>query len=67
MRPFPLVVAFGKTPRSAALDIVSDPEEHSEWRWVPVSEAIERVWSWTNRDALELLRDGRSPGISWPK
>ena len=50
----------------AALDIVSDPEEHSEWRWVPVSEAIERVWSWTNREALEQLCDGRAPGISWP-
>lgn len=38
------------------VDIASDPEEHSEWQWVPLDEAIERVWSWTNREALEGLR-----------
>ena len=27
-------------------------EEHSTYRWVPVAEAAEAVWSWTNRDAL---------------
>ena len=31
-------------------------DEHSEWRWVPIDEAIETVWSWTNRDALEQLK-----------
>ena len=26
--------------------------EHSEFAWLPIAEAIDRVWSWTNRDAL---------------
>lgn len=39
-----------------ALAVTIDPEEHSEYRWVDVDEAIELVWSWTNREALELLR-----------
>jgi dATP pyrophosphohydrolase len=29
--------------------------EHSEYCWCPVGEAIERVWSWTNREALQDL------------
>ena len=40
-----------------------DEEEHSEYCWVGIDEAIELVWSWTNRAALESirleLRDGR--------
>ena len=39
-----------------AVDITFDPTEHSEWQWVPLDEAIDRVWSWTNREALEDLR-----------
>ncbi len=31
-------------------------QEHTEYRWVPIDEAIEMVWSWTNKDALERLR-----------
>lgn len=31
--------------------------EHSEYCWLPFDDAIERVWSWTNRDALVALRD----------
>ncbi len=27
-------------------------EEHSEYQWLPIVEAIDAVWSWTNRDAL---------------
>jgi dATP pyrophosphohydrolase len=30
--------------------------EHSEFCWCPIDEAVERVWSWTNRAALEQLR-----------
>ncbi len=40
----------------APVDIVADPAEHSAWQWVPIDEAIDRVWSWTNREALEALR-----------
>ena len=35
-------------------------EEHSDHRWLPLSAAIDAVWSWTNRQALEALRDARS-------
>lgn len=35
------------------------PEEHSEYAWVPFAEAVERVFSWTNRDALLLLMKAR--------
>jgi len=31
------------------------PQEHGEYAWVPFSEAVERVFSWTNRDALLLI------------
>ena len=31
--------------------------EHSEYCWLPLDEAIDQVWSWTNRDALMALRD----------
>ena len=36
-------------------DIVMNADEHSEYCWVSVQEAIAKVWSWTNRDALKLL------------
>ena len=29
--------------------------EHSEFEWLPIADAIERAWSWTNRDALKGL------------
>ena len=29
--------------------------EHSEYRWMPLAAAIDAVWSWTNRQALEAL------------
>lgn len=38
--------------------VTLSPSEHSAFCWVPLDEAIERVWSWTNREALEdLARD----------
>ena len=33
-------------------DIVLECDEHSTYRWLPIAEASEAVWSWTNRDAL---------------
>ena len=41
---------------ASPLPVRHDPEEHSEWRWVPVDAAIDLVWSWTNREALEALK-----------
>lgn len=35
--------------------------EHSDYRWVPLAEAIGEVWSWTNRAALEVLRHQFEP------
>jgi dihydroneopterin triphosphate diphosphatase len=35
--------------------VTLSPDEHSEYVWVLFAEAIERVFSWTNRDALLLL------------
>ena len=40
----------------ARQDVVICEREHSEFRWVPIDEAIEIVWSWTNKEALESLR-----------
>ncbi len=52
----------------APREVTLSPGEHSAFNWVPLEEAIERVWSWTNREALEDLgRDlasvlSRQPG-----
>lgn len=32
--------------------------EHAEYGWFGIDDAIDRVWSWTNREALENLRAG---------
>ncbi len=37
------------------IDIVINDEEHSAFEWLPIREAIAKVWSWTNRDALRDL------------
>jgi len=39
----------------AKTDIVLNTDEHSEYSWLPADEAVAKVWSWTNRDALKLL------------
>lgn len=38
------------------VDISLNPDEHSEYCWVSLAEAEERVWSWSNRIAIEHLR-----------
>ena len=40
--------------------VTLSPDEHSEYAWVPFAEAAERVFSWTNRDALLLLMKERA-------
>jgi len=35
-----------------AADIALQDDEHSAYRWLPVAEAADAAWSWTNRDAL---------------
>jgi dihydroneopterin triphosphate diphosphatase len=39
------------------VNIRIDRHEHSACQWLPVDEAIDLVWSWTNREALERLRE----------
>jgi len=41
---------------SGPVDVAIDADEHSEWHWVPIDEAIDLVWSWTNKEALATLR-----------
>ncbi len=44
----------------AIRDIDLNAEEHSEYQWLHLDDAIESVWSWTTRDALiELKADLR--------
>ena len=33
--------------------------EHSEYAWMPFDQAIDTVWSWSNRAALERVREQR--------
>ena len=41
----------------SATDVQLNQDEHSAFEWLPIADAIERSWSWTNRDALKgLLR-----------
>jgi dATP pyrophosphohydrolase len=41
----------------APRDIELNSDEHSEYQWLQIDDAIEAVWSWTNRDALIELRE----------
>lgn len=38
------------------LEVQIDEYEHSAYRWMPIDEAIEIVWSWTNKEALGELK-----------
>ena len=40
----------------AAVDIQINQDEHSAYRWLPIDAAIDAVWSWTNKEALEDLQ-----------
>ena len=41
---------------SATQPVTLSDDEHSAFAWLKLETAIERVWSWTNRDALCNLR-----------
>jgi len=41
----------------APLDITLNDAEHTAYRWLPLGVAIDTVASWTNREALERLRE----------
>lgn len=42
-------------PNASAVRV--DEDEHSAYAWLSIDDAIERVWSWTNREALIALRE----------
>jgi dATP pyrophosphohydrolase len=44
-----------KLPRT--LDIQINQEEHTAYCWLPLDEAIDSVWSWTNKAALRGLQE----------
>jgi len=37
------------------LEIKLNSLEHTDYCWLPIDAAIKKVWSWTNKQALELL------------
>jgi dATP pyrophosphohydrolase len=37
------------------VDIAMSVQEHSAYVWLPIAAATDKVWSWTNREALESL------------
>lgn len=41
-------------PAPCAIQI--DQHEHQGYSWVPLEQAIDCVWSWTNKEALQALR-----------
>ena len=43
-----------RLPVAAGIRLNAD--EHSAFEWLPIDAAIDRAWSWTNRDALNRLR-----------
>jgi len=45
-----------KLQLDVAVAVQLNPEEHSEYQWLPIRAAANKVFSWTNRDAiLDLL------------
>ena len=44
-------------------DIVTAPDEHRDWQWLPWREAAERCFSWSNRDAILMLPQRHTTGI----
>lgn len=33
--------------------VLLNPDEHNDYLWLPRTEALAKVWSWTNREAIE--------------
>ena len=42
-------------PLAAMPAVVLDPLEHSNFLWLPIAEAADKVWSWSNRRAIEKI------------
>ena len=46
----------------APVSVHISPREHLEYRWLPLAEAVRLASSWTDREALEALRDAAGEG-----
>lgn len=46
----------------AEIPIALNPAEHAEYAWLSFDQAVQRVSSWTNREAIELVERTRSSG-----
>ena len=42
--------------------VALNPTEHAEYAWLSFDQALQRVSSWTNREAIELVERKRSSG-----
>lgn len=40
--------------------VTVNPQEHVEFAWLPFDEALKRVSSWTNREAIELVQQAQA-------
>lgn len=40
-----------------AVRVEIQPVEHTDYCWVDLDEAVEMVWSWTNREALQWIKE----------
>lgn len=47
----------------APLPVTLAPAEHTSYEWLPWEEAAAKCFSWSNRDAILMLREG-SPGVA---
>lgn len=45
-------------PDEAAITL--NPDEHVEFAWFPFDEALVRVTSWTNREAIQLVQEAKA-------
>jgi len=49
----------------SACDVALAPEEHTSFRWLPWRSAAAQCFSWSNRDAIRMLAEGRDAGSPW--
>lgn len=42
-------------PVPGVVDVTLNPHEHARCQWLPLEAAVERVTSWTNRDAIAAV------------
>ena len=47
----------------AAVPVRLAPDEHTAWQWLPWREAVDKCFSWTNRDAITLLAESRRSAL----